>query len=83
MSAGRVILPGRSRAPKPYKEYEPSQTAINDAKLHAKYSLIVLTKIAIRPGNNNDMLEALGLIPTVRKEKEVTAGRWPRTEVTA
>jgi hypothetical protein len=30
----------------------------------AKYRAIVWTKISLRPGDNSDILEALGLIPT-------------------
>jgi hypothetical protein len=37
-----------------------------EAAAHAKARAIVTILIGLRPGNNTDVLEALGLIPTVR-----------------
>lgn len=51
------------------KEYVPAETqSEQELKVRAKERLIVLTKIALRPGDNTDMLEALGLIPAVVTE---------------
>lgn len=49
-----------------YTGQHPNQSATY-SPLDDKYRAIVLVKIGLRPGDNTDMLEALGLIPTTRK----------------
>lgn len=40
-----------------------AHTSDREEKARVKERAIVLTKIGLRPGNNNDILEMLGLIP--------------------
>ena len=84
MTTGRVSLPSKGRRKgHDLKENGPTLTMLADQRLHEKYRAAVIGKIGLREGNNLDILEALGLIPTVHTPKAEKPGRWPHAAVSA
>lgn len=82
MNIGLASALNHSRSDGSAKFFTPDPVRMSDheAAVHARNRAIVFTRIGLLPGDNTDLLEALGLIPTVRPPAEHELFQCPQCE---